>query len=87
VTAAAPVRTQRPLFEPLRRRAGADEPALANRAHRPGPDGDGLTLEQQLDRVWEGLLAAGTAECPVCGARIERIGAEARCDGCESTLE
>ena len=28
-------------------------------------DGGGLTLGQQLDSVWEGLLAAGAAGCPV----------------------
>jgi hypothetical protein len=85
VTAAAPTRTQRPLFEPPRRAARPH--ALTDRARRPAPGGEGLTLGRQLDRVWEGLLAAGAAECPVCGGRIERAGAEACCGGCASTLE
>ena len=28
--------------------------------------GGRLTLGQQLAGVWEGLLSAGTVECPVC---------------------
>jgi ribosomal protein L37AE/L43A len=50
-------------------------------------DGGRLTLEQRLDGVWEGLHAAGVADCPVCGARMEGIGdGAARCGGCGSTL-
>ena len=51
-------------------------------------DGGRLTLEQRLDRVWEGLLAAGAAECPMCGAEMERTaGADAgSCTGCGTTL-
>jgi hypothetical protein len=51
-------------------------------------DGGRLTLEQRLDRVWEGLLAAGAAECPMCGSAMERTpGTEAgRCGGCGTTL-
>lgn len=51
-------------------------------------DGGGLTLEQKLDCVWEGLRAGGAAECPVCqgtlagGAR----GHGARCGDCGSRL-
>jgi ribosomal protein L37AE/L43A len=50
-------------------------------------DGGRLTLEQRLDGVWEGLHAAGVADCPVCGARMEGVGdGSARCGGCGSTL-
>ena len=51
-------------------------------------DGGRLTLEQRLDRVWEGLLAAGAAECPMCGAEMERTsGTDAgACTGCGTTL-
>ena len=49
-------------------------------------DGGRLTLEQRLDRVWEGLLAAGAAECPMCGAAMERAGDVGRCGGCGTTL-
>ena len=36
--------------------------------------GDGLTLEQLLDSVWEGLRADGAAECP----RVPRAHASPR---------
>jgi hypothetical protein len=50
-------------------------------------DGGRLTLEQRLDGVWEGLHAAGVADCPVCSARMEGSGdGSARCGGCGSTL-
>lgn len=45
-------------------------------------DGGRPTLEQRLEGVWEGLRAAGVADCPVCGARMERSG----CRGCGSVL-
>ena len=45
--------------------------------------GGGLTLGQTLDRVWEGLLATGAAECPLCRARMERAG----CTGCGTRVE
>jgi hypothetical protein len=49
-------------------------------------DGGRLTLEQRLESVWEGLSAAGVAECPLCGSRMERAGDHGRCGGCGSTL-
>ena len=49
-------------------------------------DGGRLTLEQRLDRVWEGLLAAGTADCPLCGAEMQRAGGAGRCGDCGTTL-
>jgi hypothetical protein len=49
-------------------------------------DGGRLTLEQKLDRVWEGLHAAGAVECPVCRSRMAPAGPAARCNGCGSTL-
>ncbi len=49
-------------------------------------DGGRLTLEQRLDRVWEGLLAAGVADCPVCGAEMQRSGDAGACGGCGSVL-
>jgi hypothetical protein len=50
-------------------------------------DGGRLTLEQRLDDVWEGLRAAGVADCPVCGGRMEGTGRGAgSCGGCGSTL-
>jgi hypothetical protein len=49
-------------------------------------DGGRLTLEQRLDRVWEGLLAAGAADCPLCGAEMQRAGDAGRCGSCGTTL-
>lgn len=50
-------------------------------------DGGRLTLEQQLDCVWEGLHAAGVADCPLCGGRMEDTGEDAgRCGGCGSSI-
>jgi hypothetical protein len=50
-------------------------------------DGGRLTLEQRLDGVWEGLHAAGAAECPVCGSRMASDGeGGGRCGGCGSSL-
>jgi hypothetical protein len=56
------------------------------RADRHAHGGGRLTLEQKLGRVWEGLLAAGAADCPLCGAEMERAGAGGRCGGCGTTL-
>ena len=59
--------------------------------HRRGrtncSDGGRLTLEQRLDGVWEGLHAAGVADCPICEARMEGAGdGTAHCGGCGSVL-
>jgi len=50
-------------------------------------DGGRLTLEQRLDSVWEGLHAAGAAECPVCAHRMEATGdGMGLCGSCGTTL-
>jgi hypothetical protein len=49
-------------------------------------DGDRPTLEQHVSRVWEGLLAAGVADCPVCGAEMRREGDAGQCGGCGTVL-
>ena len=49
-------------------------------------DGSRLTLEQTLDRAWEGLLAVGAADCFVCGERMERAGEAGRCGACGTML-
>ena len=50
-------------------------------------DGGRLTLEQRLDGVWEGLRAAGVAECPVCAHRMDAAGdGVGRCRSCGTTL-
>jgi hypothetical protein len=56
----------------------------------PHPDrlsgGSRPTLGQRLDRVWEGLLAAGAAACPMCGSEMQRDGDTGHCTGCGTTL-
>jgi hypothetical protein len=49
-------------------------------------DGGRLTLEQRLDGVWEGLRAAGVAECPVCAHRMDAADGVGRCGSCGTTL-
>ena len=50
-------------------------------------DGGRLTLEQRLDSVWEGLHAAGAADCPLCGSRMEPAeDAAGQCGGCGSQI-
>jgi ribosomal protein L37AE/L43A len=70
-------RTRRENFDPERLR----------RERSNCSDGGRLTLEQRLDGVWEGLRAAGVAECPVCGSRMETDGdGVGSCGGCGTTL-
>jgi hypothetical protein len=61
--------------------AGARTPRRESRS-----GGGGLTLEQLLDGVWEGLHADGAAECPVCRSRMTRSDAAGDCGGCGSHL-
>jgi tRNA(Ile2) C34 agmatinyltransferase TiaS len=50
-------------------------------------DGGRLTLEQRLEGVWEGLHAAGVADCPLCGGRMEDTGEDTgRCGGCGTAI-
>jgi hypothetical protein len=72
------------------RREGVDPRREARPLARRQPigcsDGDRPTLEQEVSRVWEGLLAAGVADCPVCGAEMRRTGNAGGCAGCGTTL-
>ena len=73
--------------EPLRREEPQRrEGAVPRRQPLGCSDGDRPTLEQHVSRVWEGLLAAGVADCPVCGAEMRRAGGGGRCGGCGSAL-
>ena len=75
--ALVPERTRREGFDPERLRRERSNCSYGGR----------LTLEQRLDGVWEGLHAAGVAECPVCGGRMEDDGGDSgRCGGCGSSL-
>jgi rubrerythrin len=44
------------------------------------------TLGKRLELTWEGLRAAGVASCPLCGGRMERRAAHARCGCCGTRL-
>ena len=65
-----------------RERSAAERPQPdrgASRLFEPGS----VTLEDSILAVWEGLVAEGRAECPVCG---DSISAEGGCAGCGSEL-
>ena len=66
----------------------SNETASAGAAVHPRirSGGGRLTLEQRLDSVWEGLRAAGAADCPVCGGGMEPSPAGDRCSGCGAAL-
>ena len=81
---AADAAVRREVGEPMRRDAA--KPRSSRRQPIGCSDGDRPTLEQQVSRVWEGLLAAGVADCPVCGSEMQRTGDAARCGACGSTL-
>jgi hypothetical protein len=49
-------------------------------------DGVRPTLGRKLELTWEGLRAAGVAGCPLCGGRMERRAAHARCGCCGTRL-
>lgn len=58
--------------------AGHEEPRAS--------DGGGQTLGRKLELTWEGLRATGVAGCPLCGGRMERRAAHARCGCCGTRL-
>jgi hypothetical protein len=64
----------------------AEETAVRALSEHPVPGGGRLTLEQWLSSVWEGLVAAGDAACPVCGGGMERRLGEGRCGRCGTRL-
>ena len=70
-----------------RKRGESFDPERLRRERSSCSDGGRLTLEQRLDSVWEGLHAAGAAECPVCAHRMEAAGdGMGRCGSCGTTL-
>lgn len=92
---------QSPLFDDLRRalpgaphpgrqdpdpEPGSPGPATARGERDPRSGGDRLTLESNLEQIWEGLLAAGVAECPVCAGALKAEEEHAACRACGSTL-
>ena len=94
---ARPDPDQRPLFDDLRRAEPGSEPGRHAEPAAPGPasergehgprsGGYRLTLGHHLERIWEGLLAAGAAECPICMSVMEASGKSAGCETCGTTL-
>ncbi|MBA3422022.1 MAG: hypothetical protein H0U12_09065 [Thermoleophilaceae bacterium] len=88
---------QRPLFDDLRRAEPGPEPeqraepaargpAVPRGERGPRSGGDRLMLEDHLERIWEGLLAVGAADCPVCMSRMEAFGESAACGSCGAGL-
>ena len=49
-------------------------------------DGGRPTLGRKLELTWEGLRASGVAGCPLCGGRMDRRAAHARCGCCGTRL-
>ena len=80
---AAPPRLAQLPLSPQRK---PPETRAPQRAPRRAHGGGRLTLEQRLDCVWEGLLAAGAAECPLCSSAMHRAGDTASCGSCGTTL-
>jgi hypothetical protein len=67
-------------FAPARRNFADQQP------DSPVSGGRKLTLDERISKVWEGILAAGTADCPVCRGPMERIGDGGHCLRCNSVL-
>ena len=80
---AAPPRPAQLPLSPQRQSPGTRAP---QRAPRRAHGGGRLTLEQRLDRVWEGLLAAGAAECPLCGSEMKKTAEAGHCEACGTAL-
>ena len=85
---ATPERPAETLFD-----AAGGEPTLEERAQTSFDAAGGEPmLDEVLVRVWEGLIAHRSVECPVCGAEMRPgYGAHAlpvggRCVRCGSTL-
>ncbi len=82
-------RVERPamLFDPA---PGEPDPAAGARRADSGPGG-GLTLDEAIVGVWEGLAARVAVACPLCGGRLrprdERDAGGGRCADCGTTLD
>ena len=64
---------------------------FAEAADRPSGGGHpvargGLTLEELLNATLRAARTQGSAECPVCHARMTYTRADAECEGCGSRL-
>jgi hypothetical protein len=67
-----------------------DRPASLFAERATGPLGGGrVTLEERLNSVLHAVRTNGSAECPVCHARMTRArvgGGAGECGGCGSSL-
>jgi len=84
-------RIERPasLFGPSETEAQVRRSAAAAR-ERDGGLGGGLTLDEAIVGVWEGLAARVVVACPLCGGELRPHAspdaAGGRCGGCGTTL-
>jgi hypothetical protein len=61
-------------------------PPTGDSSSAEGAGGGRLALGDVVAGAWEGLLAAGSAACPVCEAQMDLDGAVARCGRCAARL-
>ena len=71
--------------------AEASPPVAGGAAREPDGDlGGGLTLDEAIVGVWEGLVAQVVVACPVCAGPLRPAAAPdavaGRCGGCGATL-
>ena len=63
-----------------------EERVRVRRERRPWALRSEATLAQLLTRAHEDAEARGSADCPVCGGVMLRVGAHAACNSCDSRL-
>ncbi|MBA2506879.1 MAG: hypothetical protein H0V29_13210 [Thermoleophilaceae bacterium] len=68
--------------EPGRETAGR----RTRRPRQDDCDGGRLTVEMRISTVWEGLAAAGVADCLMCGGPVEGNAAGGTCSSCGTTI-
>jgi len=62
------------------------------RSGTAGGRGDGMTLEELINGVWDEVLAEGRAACPLCGGELlgrasaHARATEGRCRDCGTTI-
>jgi hypothetical protein len=87
-------RIERPpaLFGPRSAAEDVSAPIVDDAAReRDGGLGGGLTLDDAIVGVWEGLAAQLVVACPMCGGRLRPHAAPdtvgGRCGACETALD
>lgn len=76
------------LFTDAAERPGGERPAEGEQpgGQEPALPGGRATLEDLLSATLHAARANGSAECPVCHARMTSAGADAACASCGSRL-